>query len=181
MLQAQVRSNSLIQEFLICLGLSITLGLFSKIVIFLPFTPVPIIVQNTMVLAIAALMGRRRALISLALFFTQGVMGFPVFAGGGFGLAYFMGPTGGYLLGYFVAAYLTGSLMDKMQDRRPLKVFYVMGLGNLMIYLFGALHLSMMIGLSQAIILGVLPFIIGDLLKLLVFQGFIFFGQIKSY
>jgi biotin transport system substrate-specific component len=98
----------------------------------------------------------------------QGAIGLPVFAGAAGGIHVLIGPRGGYLLGYLLAAFITGFLMERIIRRTPSKVFMAMGFGNLIIYLFGIPWLSRFLGWEHALILGMLPFLIGDLFKLLV-------------
>ena len=135
----------------------------------LPFSPVPITLQVHVILFLSALLGRRRALIMVLSFLGQGMMGMPVFAGGAFGIANFIGPRGGYLLGYLIAANLVGTLQEKA-PRKLLSVFSNMALGNLVIYACGVLWLQQFTGWMGAIYYGVLPFVIGDFIKLLFFS-----------
>jgi biotin transport system substrate-specific component len=103
-------------------------------------------------------------LVSLALFVLVGWLGAPVFAGGasGFGL-----PTTGYVLGYVAAAGLVGYCAERGLDRSPLRLFGVVAAASAVIYLFGLPCLALMTGLSwsQAVVQGLLPFLLGDLLK----------------
>ena len=90
----------------------------------------------------------------------------PVFALGG-GWPILFGPTGGYLLGFVPAAYVTGALAGKRWDRRVGTTILAMLLGNVVIYSFGLLRLSSAIGLNTSLLVtGLFPFIIGDLLKI---------------
>ena len=84
----------------------------------LPFTPVPITGQTFAVLLVGAVLGSRRGAASLLLYLMQGLVGLPFFAGGTSGLAILLGPTGGYLVGFIVAAYLVGLLAARGLDRR---------------------------------------------------------------
>lgn len=145
---------------------SVLLALCSKISIPLFFTPVPITIQNTLILFLAALLGPRKGgAIALGLL-AQTAMGFSVLSSGAAGLASFVGPTGGYLVGYLVSALLTGWLRDRL-PKSPMAAFWAMAAGNLAVYVLGAGFLSTIVGLRQAFWLGVAPFMIGDLFKLL--------------
>ena len=95
-------------------------------------------------------------------------MGLPVFGPGLQGIARFFGPTGGYLVGYLIASFVVGYFVERMENRTPLRLFSAMLLGNGIFFLFGVPYLASFIGLSKAISLGVLPFLIGDVLKLFV-------------
>ena len=93
-------------------------------------------------------------------------MGCPIFAGEGGGIAYLLGPTGGYLIGYIVAAYVVGYVFEKSKNKSFLDCFDSLLIGNFVIYFFGVLWLSNFVGIKKAIFLGFLPFIIIDILKI---------------
>jgi biotin transport system substrate-specific component len=97
-----------------------------------------------------------------------GSFGVPLLAGGG-GYLHILGPTGGYLIGFIVASWIVGKLLDSGQGLSFVKVLLVMAFASLIIYLLGALHLALVVnvGLRKAVLMGVLPFIPGDTLKLL--------------
>jgi biotin transport system substrate-specific component len=134
----------------------------------LPFTPVPITGQTFAVLLVGAALGSRRGAASMALYVAQGLAGLPVFAGGKAGLAVLLGPTGGYLIGFIAAAFVTGWLAEPSWDRRPLTTALAMVLGNLVIYLVGVSWLAVFVGISKARLLSMIPFLPGDLLKILL-------------
>jgi biotin transport system substrate-specific component len=135
----------------------------------LPFTPVPVTLQTFFVLLSGAILGRRLGPLSQGGYVCLGVFGVPLFAGGG-GYRHILGPTGGYLIGFIVASWIVGRLLDSGKGLSFIKVSLVMALASLVIYLLGALHLALFVnaGLRKAILMGVLPFIPGDTLKLLV-------------
>ena len=139
---------------------SILLGLSAHIAIFLPFSPVPIVFQNFLVLVLAMLFGSQRGFLIVLTFLIQGIVGLPVFAGGASELVILMGPRGGYLLGYLFAAYLVGKMAEKNQ-----KDWITLLVGNFVIYLLGSLQLSLFVGIENVMALGVVPFLIGDGLK----------------
>ncbi len=143
------------------------IGLSAQVKVFLPFSPVPITGQTFAVLMLGALLGSRRGALSALLCIIAGIAGLPVFAAGA-GLTALAGPTGGYLLGFVFAAYLTGKLAEKGWDRRVGTTILAMVLGNIVIHTFGVLWLSFLVGLRQAIIVGSCPFIIGDVLKIIL-------------
>jgi len=135
----------------------------------LPFTPVPVTLQTFFVLLSGAILGRRLGPLSQGGYVCLGVFGVPLFAGGG-GYLHILGPTGGYLIGFIVASWIVGRLLDSGKGLSFIKVSLVMAFASLVIYLLGALHLALVVntGLRKAILMGVLPFISGDTLKLLV-------------
>ncbi|NGX26416.1 MAG: Biotin transporter BioY [Chlamydiae bacterium] len=157
------------KDLFIVLGASILLALSAWISIRLPFTPVPISFTAQLVLALSVLLGKRGA-YATALYVAQGAAGLPVFANGGCGIAYMMGPTGGYLIGFLIAAYAVGALVEKVHEKTPTKIFSLMIFGNALIYVFGLPHLALLVGSTNALKFGLYPFIAGDLLKLMLVQ-----------
>lgn len=160
------RIPSWAKNVLIISGASIVLGLFAHLAIPLPFTPVPIVLQSSLILLLSVLLGPKRAVASVAAFLAQGAVGFPVFANGTAGLAKFVGPTGGYLIGYLAASFIVSSLIELFKTRSLLHSFYAMAAGQFAIYALGVAWLSTFLGFSQAILLGVVPFLIGDAIKM---------------
>ncbi len=130
--------------------------------------PVPISAQTFAVLLIGALLGPKRGAICVLAYLVEGAMGLPVFAQGKAGLVVFLGPTGGYLVGFIAAAYIVGLLAKKGWDRRFLTTFLAMLIGSSVIYLFGVGWLSCLVGAKQALIAGLYPFVVGDILKALL-------------
>jgi biotin transport system substrate-specific component len=128
--------------------------------------PVPITAQTFAVLMLAALLGPGRAALCLLAYIAEGAAGLPVFAQGKAGLVVLFGPTGGYLIGFVPAAYLVGFLARKGWDRRISTTILAMIFGNVIIYAFGLLWLSGLLGLHSALAGGLYPFIPGDLLKI---------------
>lgn len=139
-----------------------------------PMVPVPMTMQTFAVLVIAMAYGWRLGGATLLAYLAQGAMGLPVFAAGG-GLAYMAGPTGGYLVGFFVAAVTVGWLAERGWDRGPLLTFAANAIGTMLIFGFGLLWLTQVIAIAQGIgyadamagafASGVLPFLIGAVVK----------------
>lgn len=145
---------------------SFLIALSAKVQIPLAFSPVPITGQTFAVLMIGALLGARRGGLAVLAYLIQGAAGMPVFAFGG-GLTLLLGPTGGYLIGFIGAAYITGRLAEKGWDRRTGTTVLAMILGNAIIYAFGLFWLVCLMGLSAKVLtVGLYPFIMGDLLKI---------------
>jgi len=132
-----------------------------------PMWPVPMTMQTFAVLLIGAAYGPRLGLATIALYLAEGAAGLPVFAAGG-GLAYFTGPTAGYLIGFAVAAVAVGALARRGWDKTIPHAFAAMALGTLLIYIPGVLWLGGLIGTDKAIAVGALPFLAGDLVKALL-------------
>ena len=145
---------------------SLFVALAAQIAIPLPFSPVPITGQTLAVLLIGALLGSRRGAYSLLLYLAEGALGLPVFAGGRCGLAYMLGPTGGYLMGFVAAAFVTGLLAEQRWDRRARSNALAMLLGNVIIYACGLTWLAHFVGADKALAMGFYPFVAGDLVKL---------------
>lgn len=160
-----VKEKSWFKEVAIVVAASILIALSAPLAIPLPFTPVPIVLQSHVILLMAVLLGSRRGTLAVMTFLAQAAMGLPVLASGKCGMAVFVGPTGGYLLGYIVAAYLVGLLVENFRKPTSAKAFGAFAAGSLTIYLFGCAHLAAFVGFEKALLLGVLPFLAGDLLK----------------
>lgn len=157
----------LVDSLLIIAG-SLLVALFAQIRIPLPFTPVPITGQTFAVLLVGAALGANRGAASLVLYTLEGIAGLPVFTGGAAGLAQLAGPTGGYLIGFIAAAYVVGLLAERGLDRQWRTALVPFLIGSLVIYAFGVLWLAVYLGLPDAIAKGLLPFIIGDTIKLVL-------------
>jgi biotin transport system substrate-specific component len=149
-------------------GGSLILALFAQVRIPLPFSPVPITGQTFAVLLLAAALGRRRGVASIAVYLAQGAIGLPFFAGGTAGLARLTGPTGGYLVGFLLAAYVVGALAERGFDRRWVSALPVFALGHALIYVCGVAWLSTFVGWPQALFTGLWPFIPLDVVKVVL-------------
>ena len=162
-----------LKEALVIIMASLCIALCAPIAIPLPFTPVPLTVQTSLMLLFAALLGPRKAFAAVSLFLLQGLIGLPVFAYGKAGLSVLLGPTGGYLMSYLVVAPLTGWFAGKGKEKTPLCLFSSMAIGNLVVLFFGTAWLCQFTGsMGSAFLLGFVPFILGDLLKLIVSARF---------
>lgn len=133
-----------------------------------PFYPVPMTMQTFMVLLIGAGYGWRLGTATLTLYLATGALGFPVFADTperGIGLAYMMGPTGGYLLGFAAAAAMAGWLAERGWDRDAGRALALMLAGHALIFAFGISWLARYVGFERAWALGVAPFYLATVLK----------------
>jgi biotin transport system substrate-specific component len=134
----------------------------------IPLWPVPMTMQTYVVLVIAMAYGTRLALATVMAYLLAGALGMPVFAGTpekGLGLAYMIGPTGGYLLGFVLATYVMGVLAARGWDRRMLPSLAAMTLGHLIILACGVAWLAVAMGLDKAIAVGLSPFILATVVK----------------
>jgi biotin transporter BioY len=152
---------------LVVLG-SLLVALFARLAITLPFTPVPITGQTYAVLLVGAALGSRRGVLSMLLYIVEGGVGLPFFAAGASGWTRVFGPTGGYLLSYVLAAFVVGWLAERGWDRRLGTCVLAMLAGEIAIYLVGLPWLAAFMGADRVLPLGLLPFVPGDAIKLLL-------------
>lgn len=133
----------------------------------IPIGPVPIVLQNLFIMLAGLLLGGRWGLISVAVYLVAGAIGLPVFAGGTGGIGKFIGPTGGYLVSYLVAVFLIGTISEKGKGRISVDIG-AMILGTLVVYAIGVTWLKVVTGMdfTKAVTVGMLPFLIGDGLKI---------------
>ncbi len=149
-------------------------GLLAQLRFPLPFTPVPVTGQVLAVLVCGSLLGSGYGTLSQAIYVMLGASGVPWFAGGTHGLAVIFGPaavTGGYLVGFMVAALFLGTCTERSAQARTLVgQLKLMLFAVALIYLFGALHLmlTLRVSLGKAFAIGVAPFVLADALKVLV-------------
>ena len=135
-----------------------------------PFWPVPMTMQTFVVLTLGMAYGWRLGAATVMLYLVEGAAGLPVFAGTpekGIGLAYMLGGTGGYLVGFVLAAAVCGYLAERGWDRRVVTTALAMLVGNALIYIPGLLWLGSLFGWDKPIVeWGLTPFILGDVVKL---------------
>lgn len=165
------RSANLVRDGLLVLGFSALIAVTAQLQIHLPFTPVPITLQTLFVLLTGAALGSKRGGLALLAYLAEGAIGLPVFAGGVGG---FMNPqvipSAGYLLAFPIAAFVVGWLCERRLDRQFWTSAFAMLPGSLIIYAIGVPWLAVVMHLTlyQALLGGMIPFIPGDLFKLVV-------------
>ncbi len=175
--QRLTRASSITQDVVLVGGFALLTALAAQIEIPLGFTPVPLTGQTFAVLLAGAVLGMRRGALSQLAYWFAGLTGLPFYSGGAGGWKTGTGATLGYLVGFIVAAGAIGYLAEKKQDRNFVTSLPAMLLGSTIIYAFGATWLAHSInvplanGETNAISLGVAPFLIGDLLKALIAAG----------
>jgi biotin transport system substrate-specific component len=173
---ADVVPGGLVRSIALVIGGAIFVGLTAQVSIPLPFTPVPLTLQTFSVLLVGAALGSARGAASMALYLLAGVAGVPWFAEQRSGWAF---ASFGYVLGFVAAAWLVGRLAERGADRRVLPTIGMMALGNLVIYVFGVAGLMVLVpsltgtpmSLGTALAVGVLPFLVGDAIKILLAAG----------
>jgi len=135
----------------------------------IPIGPVPVVLQNMFVLLTGILLGRRWGLASIAVYLLAGACGLPVFAGGLGGIGRFVGPTGGYLIGYLPAVFVVGLISDHTRANVVWDIA-AMACGVVVIYAFGVSWLKVLMDLTwfNAVVVGMNPvFLIADALKVI--------------
>jgi biotin transport system substrate-specific component len=169
-LRAVVMPRSAVISVALVVGFALLTALSAQIIIPLPFTPVPITGQTFAVLLSGAVLGSTLGPASQILYFLLGAIGLPFYAGGERGWTTAFGATGGYLIGFAVAAWIVGRLAELRQDRSVITAIPAFLAGNVIIHLFGVPWLAYRLGVSwpEAVQLGTVPFIIGDLVKVVV-------------
>ncbi len=147
-----------------------SLVLWASAKIQVPFWPVPMTLQTLAIMVIAATFGMRLGVATVLLYLAEGAFGLPVFAGTpekGIGLAYMIGPTGGFLVGFVLAVGLVGWLAERGLDRSAFRLFGAMLVGDVIVFAVGLFWLGTLLGWDKPILAwGLYPFVLGDLTKI---------------
>jgi biotin transport system substrate-specific component len=156
-------------------GFAVLTALLAQVRIGLGFTPVPITGQTLAVLLAGVTLGSRRGALSMGLYWLIGmVVPFGWYSNATHGWKVASGATAGYLFGFIVAAFVVGLLAERGQDRSPLTSFTAMLFGTFVVYVFGVAWLAHKVnvpvfdGEQNALTMGVVPFIAGDIVKLVI-------------
>lgn len=151
------------RDILLVVGFTLAIALGAQVAVPLPGTPVPVTAETLVVLLGAAALGRNRALGGTVAYLALGVVGIPWFAASS-------GATVGYIVGFAVAAALVGGLAGRGADRTVPRATALMLVGNLVIYAFGVawLAVALDVGMGEAVSLGLVPFLVGDALKIVI-------------
>lgn len=145
---------------------SVFLAGMAQIAIPLPFNPVPVSMQTFGVMLLALALGKKEALCAVLAYLMQASVGLPVLAGGAVHPLWILSPTAGYLIGFAAAVFVSSSLLELKQNRTFVWTITALFAGEVVMYIFGATVLSFFVGLENAILLGVVPFAVGSVLKL---------------
>ena len=163
----KIELNKIAKVILVAILGTLLLTISAKIKI--PFYPVPMTMQTFVVLFLGITLGPRIGLLTISLYLFEGIFGLPVFAGTpekGVGLVYFTGPTMGYLIGFLVAVYFSGSFK---YDKGLINTFLKLIFSVSFIYIFGLIWLGTLIGWDKPIFkLGAQPFLLAELFKMLL-------------
>ena len=166
-LPAESQPRIAAQILLVVVG---SLLLWASAKVKVPFYPVDMTMQTFMIMVIAATYGSRLALATVLLYLAEGALGLPVFTSTperGIGLAYMAGTTGGYLLGFPIAAFAIGWFAERGYDRSLPKMFATMVAGDAIIFVLGLAWLGSLMGWDKPILAwGLYPFLLGDLTKI---------------
>jgi biotin transport system substrate-specific component len=166
LIDAILPARRTLQDVALVGGFSLLIALSAQVALPLPFTPVPWTMQTLAVLLTGMLLGQRLGTLTLVAYLAEGLAGLPVFAPGVPGMARLLGPTGGYLIGFVVAAALVGALAQRGWDRKVWTTVLAMVLGNAVIYACGVSWMSVLLPASDALALGMVPFLAGDAVKI---------------
>ena len=173
----RIRESSTVTKILMSLLMACFTGIMAQIVIPLPWTPVPITAQTFAVLCSGLFLGKKYGCLSQILYIVLGVAFIPWFGGMTGGLEMLLGSTGGFLIGFIIASYFIGSITEKYADARSFrKMVITIGIANFaLIYIPGLIGLALWVSLTQGttigivdlLMMGLVPFIIGDIVKIL--------------
>jgi len=163
----KIELNKITKVILIAVLGTLLLTISAKIKI--PFYPVPMTMQTFIVLLLGITLGSKIGLLTISLYLFEGIFGLPVFAGTpekGIGFIYFTGPTMGYLIGFLVAVYLTGSFK---YDKGMINIFLKLIFSVSFIYALGIIWLGVLIGWEKPLFkLGAQPFLLAELFKIIL-------------
>jgi len=168
LLEVALAPFDVVRQVGLVIGFSLLMALSAQVVI--PIGPIPITGQTFAVLLTGALLGSRLGAITMIVYLIEGASGLPFFRGGMAGIAHLMGPTGGYLIAFPAAAFITGAFAEHGWDRRFLTAAAAMAIGSLVIMLSGWAWFSILMHASPLIALydTVIKFIPGDIIKILL-------------
>ena len=170
----RIMEKRITRDITLVLGGALFTALCAQIVVHLGFTPVPLTGQTFAVLSVGSAIGARRAMASQFMYWVLGAIGLPFYADASGGWSKATGATAGYFFGFILAAGIIGWYADRRQDRHIVQSMSAMALGTAVIYLCGALWLSHSLnigvatGETNAIGLGITPFLAGDLVKMVL-------------
>lgn len=167
---ASASARAIVANAVLVMGGAAFVGLSAQVIIPLPFTPVPLTLQTFAVLLAGAALGTWRGIAAMVVYALAGSVGVPWFAAGSSGWG---GASYGYILGFIIAAGVVGRLAERGATLTPLRTAGLMVLGNVMIYAIGVTYLKFAIDVSWAMALGLgmVPFLLGDALKIALAAG----------
>lgn len=166
--QQKFKKEALLYDIILILGASIFIALCAQIAFNVPFSPVPITGQTFAVVLTGALLGSRRGGLAIIAYLLEGISGLPVFAQAQFGIVHLVGPTGGYLIGFIPAAYLSGLLAEFGWGKTIPGALGVMTIGTIVIFVCGLSWLNIFFGNNNILELGLYPYLPGAVIKIVL-------------
>lgn len=135
----------------------------------IPLYPVPLTLQTLFTLLAAMTLGSAMGMLSQIIYVMLGVIGLPVFAGFKTGIGILFGPTGGFLFGFIISAYIIGKIIELKKEKNFFYYFLAGIIGTIILYIIGITQLSLVtdMGIKKALMAGMLPFLPGDILKII--------------
>ncbi len=135
----------------------------------IPLQPIPITLQTLFTLLAGMILGSTLGATSQIIYVLLGIVGLPVFAGFRAGIGILFGPTGGYLFGFIISAYIIGKIIELKKEKNIFYYFLAGLLGTIIIYIIGVTQLSLVtgMGVKRAVVVGMFPFLPGDILKVI--------------
>lgn len=180
-LTGRTQRASRVQQILLAGFMAVLTGLMAQVSVPLPFTPVPVTGQTFAVLLSGVILGGRLGGLSQVIYVVAGSLGVPWFTDHTGGMTVVLGPTGGYLLGFILTAFVLGSVVDRCEWSKNFKALFpfMLALNLLLIFLPGLLGLALWVGLTQGqvpgfnqiLILGFYPFVPGAIVKTALAAG----------
>jgi biotin transport system substrate-specific component len=166
MFRPALKREAFIYDLIMVVGASVFIALSAQIAIPVPFSPVPITLQTFAVILTGALLGSRLGSLAVLAYLLEGAVGLPVFAQAHFGFIHLVGSTGGYLLGFIPAAYITGLLAERGKEKSFLQAVMIMTAGTAMIFICGLTWLTLVFNRADVLTLGFYPHLPGAILKI---------------
>lgn len=175
---------SITAKLILSLAMALSIGALAQVRVFVPWTPVPIVLTQLGIVTYASVMGRKWGVMPVLFYVGGGIAGIPWFSGHGGGLAYLAGPTGGYLLGFILSAWVVSNLCnsDKVKGKALRLTGVVLFTQLILIYLPGLFQLNQWlsaasgqaVGINNLLVMGFYPFLIGDIIKSVIAALIIF-------
>jgi len=170
------KKEALLYDSILIIGASILIALSAQFAFNVPFSPVPITGQTFAVILTGALLGSKRGGFAVVIYLLEGISGVPVFAQAQSGIIHLFGPTGGYLLGFIPAAYVTGLMAESGWGKTITSALGMMTCGTILIFIFGLSWLKLLFGNNNVLVIGLYPYMTGAVIKIVLSATIFRFG-----